>query len=142
MSTTDSPTTAFAVAAMPIPAPELDLIPHALPTSHSGDEADTSMSADEARPSARDPVAYADPRQHGELNKLKYLLKREGTAGAHAEGDAGAERELDLQLGLEKEMTLAQLPDVLETEAVVASASKGKRPVPRARKGRGRKAAR
>ena len=78
----------------------------------------------------------------GLRERVSVRMPERAQPGAHAEGDAGAERELDLQLGLEKEMTLAQLLDVLETEAVVASASKGKRPVPRARKGRGRKAAR
>ena len=136
-----SPASAFAAAASPVPTPELDLIPPApdsaraksKPHPTSADEAETSMSADE-RPSTLDPhLAYADPDQDGELNKLKYLLNRTPGEGG------GAEWDLDLQL--EKELTLPQLPDVLEGSAASSSSAvgKGKRPVARGRRGRGRK---
>ena len=101
------------------------------------------MSADERtstnRGGAHESVEYADPQQHGALSKLKHLLERvpSGGLGQGQGGAMGSDFDLDLQLD---DLTLPQLPDVLDGSVV--SSSGRKRPVARARRGRGRKGGR
>ncbi|KAI0750029.1 hypothetical protein C8Q80DRAFT_1102390 [Daedaleopsis nitida] len=97
------------------------------PDTSSGEE-DHSFLAGAHEDSLR--VAYADPRQNGELDRLKILLQADGRRGKEP-------WEMELGLDLDKELTLPQLPDV-----VAASSGSGKRPVARGRRGRGRRAGR
>ncbi|KAI1784898.1 hypothetical protein LXA43DRAFT_1186179 [Ganoderma leucocontextum] len=104
-----SPASVFAAAASPVPPPEPDLLPQ-LPDTHvsakkarrassSGDEAEGSFVGAETNESLR--VAYADPHQNGELDRLKYLFNPED----------GVQRKegWEMDLDVEKEMTLPQL---------------------------------
>ncbi|KAH9933592.1 uncharacterized protein BXZ73DRAFT_89727 [Epithele typhae] len=142
----DSPTSAFLARASPVPPVELELIPRsrpgsaAKPTSSLSNEADTTMEVDgdgrEDEPASGStglgvPVGYANPQQHVELTRLKHLLNRPVV-------DAGArESQWGIDPEIEAELTLPQLPDVVE-----AASGKGKRPVPRARRARAKKGAR
>ena len=72
-------------------------------------------------------VAYADPRQNGELDKLKILFQAE--AGADAKKGKG-KSPWEMDLDMDKELTLPQAPDG-------EVSGSGKRPVARGRRGRG-----
>ena len=133
-----SPASAFAAAASPIAPPEPELLPQLpsakrpRPASSSGDEAESNGSYVGAETNESLRVAYADPHQNGELDRLKYLFNPED-GGQRREG-----WEMELGLDVEKEMTLPQL-----TEASVASTrSRRGRTTGRGRRGRGKKAAR
>ena len=135
-----SPAGSFLALASPVPPPEPDLVPRSSKRREqpgSADEADTSMSADEGSGTGQphEGPAYADPHQHVALSNLKHLLTGvNGAPQSRAEGS-----EWDLDLALEKELTLPQLPDL---NADPTSTSSGKRPVTRAKRGRARKGAR
>ena len=82
-------------------------------------------------------VTYADPRQNGELERLKFLFQ----SGAGAEGKGQQARkepwEVEMSMEMDEEVTLPQLPDVL---AASGSGRKGSgRGRGRGRRGRGRR---
>ncbi len=137
-----SPASVFAAAASPVLPPDPDLVPQLpdarvsakkpLPASSSGDEAEGSGSYVAAETNESLRVAYADPHQNGELDRLKYLFNPE---------DGVQRREgWEMDLDLEKEMTLPQLTDA---SAASARSRKGRTAGRgRGRRGRGKKGAR
>ena len=133
-----SPASAFAAAASPIAPPEPELLPQLpsakrpRPASSSGDEAESNGSYVGAETNESLRVAYADPHQNGELDRLKYLFNPED-GGQRREG-----WEMELGLDMEKEMTLPQLTEASMTE----TRSRRGRTAGRGRRGRGKKAAR
>ncbi|TBU46920.1 PITH domain-containing protein [Dichomitus squalens] len=112
-----SPASAFAAASSPVQPPEPDLVPqlpdagtsvrkHASkPASSSSDEVDGSFVGGDANESIC--IAYADPMQNGELDRLKFLFNE-------AEGTGRPVQKEDWEMELEKEMdvTLPQLAEV------------------------------
>ncbi|KAI0788205.1 hypothetical protein C8Q74DRAFT_664413 [Fomes fomentarius] len=84
-------------------------------------------------------VAYADPKQNGELDRLKFLFQVETGEGVGAGKSAGKGKRnaWDMDLDVEKELTLPQLPD-----AVAVAESSGKKVVARGRRGKGRRGVR
>ena len=139
-----SPASSFVAAASPVQPPEPELVPqlpdartsarkHAQnPASSSGDEADNSFVDGEANESIC--IAYADPMQNGELDRLKFLFNSD--AEGQSEGQKAQQKEAwEVELEKEMEVTLPQL-------AEVRSASGSGKKAGRGRRGRGRRGAR
>ena len=133
-----SPASALAAAASPVPLPEPELVPQLADArvsakkprraSSSGDEAEGGGSYVPAETNESLRVAYADPHQNGELDRLKYLFNPEDGMPRKEEWEMELDREV------EKEMTLPQLTDA---NAASGRSRKG-RTGTRGRRGRGR----
>ncbi|EIW57947.1 uncharacterized protein TRAVEDRAFT_72858 [Trametes versicolor FP-101664 SS1] len=130
-------------APQPAPAPEPALVPqlevpggNPRPTA-SGDEADNSFI--EAEVPEGTHVLYADPKQHGVRERLMHLFEvsggpaRESWDADVAAGGAGMSMDVE-------EMTLPQLPDIVQGAA--AAGGSGRKGAGKGRRGRGRKGAR
>ncbi|TFK81684.1 hypothetical protein K466DRAFT_666976 [Polyporus arcularius HHB13444] len=100
------------------------------------DEAENSFLAAEREAEGAVRVAYADPRENGELERLKVLFQS-GGKGAEPRKEGW---EVEMSMEMDAEVTLPQLPDVLAASGSGSRKDSGSR-AGRSRRGRGRRGA-